>query len=223
MFNIADLIVVLIVAAMAFLGYKRGFVKTAFGMLSFIAALVLAVCFYKVVAAKLTENTGIDEWIYQTISGETREGETESTEPVSEENANTSWRETFANLPDKIKEELGVEEAKTQARSAVAEKAVGIGMNLISFVGIYVVARIVLIIVCFVLDSVMKIPGLKQMNEILGLAIGVLQGVASVFIVLAIIMSLSSFFNMEWLLAYIKGSLITDLLYENNFVISFLF
>ena len=81
----------------------------------------------------------------------------------------------------------------------------------------------VLVIACFILDLAMKLPVLKQANEILGLIMGLIQGILSVFVVLAIVMSLTSFLNLDWLLAYIKGSLITKVLYENNFVMWLLF
>ena len=58
MFNIADLIVIIIVGLTTFIGYKKGFVKTAFGMASFIVALFLAVTFYKPMANVLSEKTG---------------------------------------------------------------------------------------------------------------------------------------------------------------------
>ncbi len=223
MFNIVDLIVLIIIGVTTFIGYKRGFVKTAFGMLSFIVALALATSLYKPIASMLAERTGIDEWIFTTISGKVDEMENKSEETTEEEVKEDSIQATFENLPEKIKEELGMEDLKNKAKASIAEKATEIAMNLISFVGIYVFARVLLAVACFALDLVMKIPVLKQANEILGLILGVLQGLFSVFVILAIIMALTSFLNLDWLLAYIKGSLITQVLYENNFVMWLLF
>lgn len=223
MFNIVDLIVVIIIGLTTFIGYKRGFVKTAFGMASFIVALVLAITLYKPVAVVLADRTGIDEWIHETILGKVDEINEEKQIETTENSENESIKETFENLPEKIKNELGLEEAKTKAKDAIAVKASEIALKLISFVGIYVIARIVLAVACFVLDLVMKAPVLKQANEVLGLIIGLLQGIMSVFVVLAIIMSLSSIVNLDWLLTYVKSSLITSIMYENNFVMWLLF
>ena len=222
MFNVVDLIVVIIIGLMAFIGYKRGFVKTAFGMLSFIVAVILAIVFYKSFAGVLSEKTGIDEWIYETISGKVDEA-SKSDNSNTESSDETSIKDAFNNLPEKIKNELGLEETKARAKNAIAEKAVSIGMNLISFVLIYVVARIILAIACFVRDLLMQLPALKQANEILGMLLGGVQGLFGIFAALAIIMSLTSIVNLDWLLSAIKNSLITEFLYENNFIMWFLF
>lgn len=218
MFNIADLIVLLLVGVTTFIGYKRGFVKTAFGMLSFLIAVIIATTFYKLLATQLINNTKIDDWIYDTISQKIEDNTVDSNDRQLDDSIFI-----LENLPEKIKDELDIEGTKTRAKSFIAEKAVNIGMNLISFVIIYVVSRIGLIIACFALDLVAKLPVLKQANEILGLIFGAFQGLFSVFTALAIIMLLTSVLNMEWLLGYIKGSLIASILYENNFIIWLLF
>ena len=41
MFNISDLIVILIIALAAFLVYKKGFIKTSFRLASFIVEIIL--------------------------------------------------------------------------------------------------------------------------------------------------------------------------------------
>ena len=67
MFNIIDIIVVLVILFSVFLGYKKGFVKTVVSLLSFFVAIGMALFFYKPFAVILTVNTTIDDWIIENI------------------------------------------------------------------------------------------------------------------------------------------------------------
>ena len=223
MFNIADLIVVLIVLITAFIGYKRGFVKTAFGMVSFLVAIILSFSLYKPVANILSEKTGMDEWIHEVIEGKVENNNEDESDGKTIKEEERSIEEAIVNLPENIKEQFGLEEIKEQTKATIAEKVTLISLNLISFIGIYVISRIVLIVVCFILDKLMLIPVLKQINEIAGLILGVLQGLVRTYLVLAVITFLTSIFSMDMIVAFINNSLITKILYENNFIIYLLF
>ena len=63
MFNIADLIVIFIIGFAIFKGYKRGFIKTGFGILSFFISIVITFMFYKPVMNIIKENTGFEMWL----------------------------------------------------------------------------------------------------------------------------------------------------------------
>lgn len=220
MYYIADIIVLLIILIFGFVGYKRGFVKTAFGMASFFVAIILAFCLYKAVAYTLAERTGIDEWIYNAIAGKaSQEDNIETNDEPESNNDNQSIEEAIKNLPENMKEQLGLDEMKDQTKAIVAEKVTEVALNIISFVGIYVVVRITLAIVCFVLDKLMLLPVLKQVNEIMGLIIGVVQGLLGTCVVLAIITFLTSVCSMDVIIACINNSVIARFLYENNFII----
>ena len=219
MYYIADVIVLLIILIFGFVGYKRGFVKTAFGMASFFVAIILAFCLYKVAAYTLAERTEIDEWIYNTIAGKVTQEETQTSNDLENKKESQSLEEAVKNLPENMKEQLGLDEVKDQTKAIVAERVTEIALNIISFVGIYVVARIALAIVCFVLDKLMLLPVLKQVNEIMGLIIGIVQGLLGICMVLAIITFLTSICGMDTIIAYINNSVIAKFLYENNFII----
>ena len=55
MFFIADIIVVAIIALAAFIGYKKGFIKTGFGIVSFFVAIALTFMFYQPVMEIIKE------------------------------------------------------------------------------------------------------------------------------------------------------------------------
>ena len=67
MFNIMDIIVILIILISVFVGYKKGFIRTVVSLLSFFVAISMALLFYKPFAVILSENTTIDDWIIENI------------------------------------------------------------------------------------------------------------------------------------------------------------
>lgn len=235
MFNVIDLIVLLIIAIAALLGYKRGFVKTSFRMLSFIIAIVISMLLYKPVASYIKESTNVSEWLVQTILGKDNKEELESvpenddltlvedTSDVTKKEESTNIENALESLPQNIKEYIGVNETINQAKEQVAEKIVDAIINVMSLVLIYVIVKLALSIVCFILDKIMQIPLLKQINEAFGLMLGLLLGIIQVYTVLAVITFLSSFIQMPELIAYIKASLITSVLFEYNLLIALIF
>ncbi|MBR4110245.1 MAG: CvpA family protein [Clostridia bacterium] len=249
MFNISDLIVILIIALAAFLGYRKGFIKTSFRMVSFIVAIILSMILYKPVAGYIKEHTGVSEWIVSTITKEeiinnneeiVEEEITNDTEEIDiaeemrsdteeslvkeeKEDEKKKIEDVLSNLPENVKDYIDADETINKAKEHVAIKIADTIINIMSMIIIYLVAKLLLMIVCFILDGIMQIPVLKQINEIAGLVLGILLGIIQVYTTLAVITFLSSFVEMPGLIAYIKSSLITSVLFEYNLLIALIF
>ncbi|MBO5179234.1 MAG: CvpA family protein [Clostridia bacterium] len=237
MFNISDLVVILIIALAAFLGYKKGFVKTSFRIASFIIAIILSMILYKPVASYIKENTGISNWIVSTITKEERiEDDDEIYVPdeivsdtenllFKEENEDDkkSIEDILATLPENMKDYIDTDETINNAKEQIAMKIAETIINIMSMIGIYLIAKLILMIVCFILDGIMQIPVLKQINEVAGLALGVILGIIQVYTILAVITFSSSIIEMQGLVTYIKSSLIASALFEYNLLIALIF
>lgn len=222
MFNIADLIIIIVIGISAFVSYKKGFTKTFIKLISFFVAIILALLLYKPMAQFLKDNTQIDEWIVTNIvriNSEKEEENIESKEEINEK----SIQETIDNLPQNIKDSIGIEEIKDQAVETVTENLVNSILNIISMIGIYVIARLILVIVCFVLDGIMQIPVLKQINELLGLVLGILLGIIQIYTICAIITFLAQIVDLNSIVEYINSSLIAKMMYNNNLLIALIF
>lgn len=236
MFNISDLIVILIIALAAFLGYKKGFIKTSFRLASFIVAIILSMILYKPVAAYIKENTGVSDWIVSTITKEKIvEDETINDEEdnlIEEErmenkeeikNEDNEIENFLTTLPENVKEYIDADETINNAKEQIAIKIADTIINIMSMIIIYLVAKLILMIVCFILDGIMQIPVLKQINEVAGLGLGIILGIIQVYTILAVITFLASITEMPGLIAYIKSSLITSVLFEYNLLIALVF
>ena len=176
--NIIDIVGIVIVVISGVIAFKKGFVKTFFSFISTFVALILAFTLCNVGVDIIKENTGIDEWLQKTLttsleSFEENNKNDEVIENVEEANKNAITK-TFEDLPQNIKEMVGVEEYKENAKVTIVETSIEVILKILSWVIIYFVVRVALMLICIIFDGIMSIPFLKQINNLAGLAVGII-------------------------------------------------
>ncbi len=224
MFNLADIVVILVIGIAVFSGYKKGFIKTSFGILSFILAIVLTFMFYKPVMVYLKDNTQIEEWIteylYNIDFGDNFNNTNDDTDEPDSENKGESF---LSNLPQVVIEMLELDKYKDDLKADIIQKIVDFAMKLLAIIIVYISAKLLLTIVVLVLNSIFKLPVLKQFNELLGLIVGFVLGLIHVYVILAIVALVSSMPVAEGLTNLVNNSLFARILYNNNLLIQILF
>jgi len=228
--NLMDIITIAVILLSAFIGYKRGLVKTAFGFVSFFVAIGVALLFYKPLALILTEKTTIDDWIIekientQSVSGDIEKLDKEvASEEEIEAQENTIIENSLSDLPSVVIEKFNLEEIKNNAKHEIAIKVSELIMKLLSLIIIYLVVKITLFVAGLLLNSLMNLPVLKQVNEILGLIIGTLIGFLEIYTAFAVLTFISSIANISFIIDPIKASFFASMLFENNLLIKLLF
>ena len=112
---VIDIILVLIVALSAFLGYKKGLVELGAKLFAGIIAIVITLIIYKPVGNIVIKNTSIDEKIENTIL--------EKTTNVIDENSKISDNKYIQDASDnavsQVKEEVLPEQARNIAVNVV--------------------------------------------------------------------------------------------------------
>ena len=234
MFNYIDLIGILIVLICAFFAYKRGFVKTFFGFISTFVAIALlsylyqnsnsdALCDAGVQAIK--DNTGIDEWLESTLTTALKSSSEEEIKSgeVKQDIEENNMENALKDLPENIKNFVGLEEYKENAKNTVIENSKEIILKILSWVVIYLSVRIILFIICLVCNGIMSIPFLKQINNLTGLVLGLILGLFRIYVILAIISFIITIVPITPVVDAIKASLIIGFMYENNLLVSLIF
>ena len=216
---ILDIIIVAAIALSIFLGYKKGLVGVAFKILSFIVAIVLAFILSTPVSNYIIENTEFDDNIHNTIQ-KALESKTTEAEEENEEEANVS-----NVITDYVAKEIKKATAETQneVASVVATSLTKTIVKALTFIGIFLVARIILFFFKFLAEALAEMPILKQFNEVGGIAYGVLRGAFLVYLFFAIVSLLASIINLDGLLELINASFISKFLYDNNLLLKILF
>ena len=224
MFNIADVIVIAIIGLAGFIGYKKGFIKTGFGFLSFFIALAITFMFYQPVMGIIKENTGFEKWLSEYLYNIDIASTSKDSESVSETTMESEeGKEYIHNLPTTIVNLLNLDEVKENAKNVIVQKIVDFAVKLLAIVIVYIVARIILAVVVIVLDLIAKLPVLKQFNEVLGLVIGILLGLVRIYVIFTIITLLSSLPMAMGITTVINQSLLASFLYNNNLLLKILF
>ncbi len=246
---VIDIIVIGIVVVSAMIAYHKGFIKTFFGFVSTILAVVLACIFSGNLATYLNEETNINEWIATSIlslggqeqSGENFEdstveiieesgeliisGENESLTAIdnNDEDISMNMSTMVESLPDMLDEMFNLEEIKEDAVITIVYKLANIVINVFSWIIIYVGTKVILLIVMIVFNGIMSLPFLKEINNIAGLVIGIFMGLFRVYFILAIIYFMSNIVNIEWIVGSINQSMITAFMYNSNLLMMLIF
>ena len=223
MFNLSDLIVIILILFAIFKGYKKGFVKTGFGLVSFFIAIFITFMFYKPVMSIIKEKTEFETWLTEYLYSM-------NLNEIFEENvsgdviAKTESGEKYINnLPEIVVDMIGLDTIKEDAKATIVEKIVEFTLKLLAIIIVYIVTKIILSIIVMLLNSVAQLPILKQFNELLGLVLGGILGLIRVYIICAIITLISSISSSMILTEMINNSLFAHTFYNNNLLLQIIF
>ena len=214
---VIDIIIIGIILACIFFGYKRGLIGVAFKILSFIIALVISLILFKPISNYIIKNTQIDDnikdYIVQVIEGK-------------EDTASEEKKEKSENTPAVIMDyintsiEQATKEAKSNVAEVVSENITVTIINAAIILLLFIILRIILIFVKILSDAIAELPIIKQFNATGGIIYGILQGFLIVFVVLGVI---SMFIPVPALQNAINDSFVGSFLYNNNLLLKIFF
>ena len=171
---VIDIILVLIVALSAFLGYKKGLVELGAKLFAGIIAIVITLIIYKPVGNIVIKNTSIYEKIENIIL--------EKTTNVIDENSKISDNKYIQDASDNAVSQVKEEVLPEQARNIAVNVVYGATALIL-----FIVSKIVLSIVISLANAVASLPILKQFNEIGGFLYGLVRGAIISFVLILVI------------------------------------
>lgn len=216
--NILLIIILAVFAVCVFSGYKRGFLKTAFSLVSWILVLVLCKFATPIVTDLLIQNTDIEVVVYETVDGKVKEA-------VEQALQNEGVSELEAALPAELKNLLLGE------NESIADALMGSGtldvtpivsgiVGILGFVVTVIILRIAVVIVEFMLGVVSKLPLIGPMDKFLGIGCGALKGLIWCWVILAVVSILALTGANTEFAAYISQSEILTWLQNNNLLLN---
>lgn len=210
---VVDLIIVAVMLLFIFLGYKKGLTGSLIKLLSFVIAIVLAVILYKPVGNVVIENTTIDDNI-RTSLNETFGVQENKQEEKNEENVPSS---IMNNINKEI--ENATDEVKTNVIDETTKTVVYVGSAIVIFLAV----KVVLLIVSLFTSQITKLPIIRQVDKIGGLAYGAIEGIVIVYAILAVISLTSVIWANNAVVMSIAKSTLGEMLYNNNIILNLLF
>lgn len=192
--NWTDIAVLAIVGVFVFAGWKNGLVKMGFRLLSFAVSIGLAWLLHPYLAEFL-QTTPLYESLFSAAADQAGQG--------------TAMPETFLGLG-------------TLVGNAVTEYFAKLLLNGISFLLILVLARVLLFFARKILNFVASLPVIGFFNRGLGMAMGLLEGLLVVYILLAVLAVVPHLRENKPLGYAIEQSAVTRGLYQSNPVLNLL-
>jgi len=228
--NTLDLIMLTVLAFFAIIGYRRGLVHTVYRLVSFFAALFLAVRLHPFVASVLRES-----FVYEGIR--VRISESANLEAAFREYAPSPGigiaiqeRDTIDALPvpGPLRELLynnNTPAVRDILRVGTLEDFVAgflanIAINVISLLIVFVLVLVILKVIGSALHIVDKLPVISSVNNIGGLLVGALLGAGVVWLGLAVVTIFFSTGNNQAVYNLVQGSYVTSWLLENGWLLT---
>lgn len=228
--NYCDIFVLGIIVLFGIIGLVKGFILSIFRLVSFFVSVVVSVKLYPIVAELLMKTklyTDISASFFkalmlqkQALIPEAFQGQQAAAQTVVENLRLPDFLKEFiaGNIPDpaglfdfsKIMETVSGELAK-------------IVISVISFILLFMVIRIVLFLVEFILKGVAKLPVFKQMDKIGGLAFGAIEGLFTIYLISAVLMLLNAVPQLAGTFEQLESSTVAKFFYQNNFLINLIF
>lgn len=217
--NILTIIILAVLALSIFGGYKKGFLKTAFSLVSWIIVLVLCNFATPIVTDMLIEKTDIEVVVQTTV-------DTKINEVINETIETSDLAELEAALPAGLKTALfgengSLQEVVTNGVALDTTALVNGIVGILGFVITVIVLRLAMVVVEAVLNIVAKLPLIGPMDKLLGLACGVGKGIILCWVVLAIVSVLALTGVNTELATYISQSELLTWLQDNNVLLNF--
>lgn len=196
-----DLGILVIILSSTFICYKKGLINVAFGLLSFIIALVIAMVLYKPVSNFIINNTPLHDKIETQI--ETRLSN------ESKEETNNFISNYCANVTN-------------SSVSIVAYNMANTIINISSVLIVFLLSRIILFFLRFSTDLIAKLPLIKQFNHIGGFIYGLIAGFFIIYLIFTVITLLAPIIDINNIINLINNSIIGNIMYNNNIIFMFL-
>lgn len=213
-----DIGIIAIIGLSTFLGYKKGLIGVAFKIISFFIAIILAFILCRPVANYIIEHTTIDDTIQETIENALSSRQEENEEKIS----NEDMPEIVTNY---IQEEItkATEQAQNQIATVVAQNVTMTIINAISFIGLFLILKIILLVLKIFSEQLANLPIIKQFNKLGGTAYGVLRGFFLIYLLLGILSLIIPMLTDTTILTTINNSWLGSVFYNHNLLLKILF
>ena len=219
MLNIADFILIGVIALFILAGTARGLVKSLFGLGSIILSLVLAFALYPVVSEYLQQSP-VGDFVTESVEKMLGERESVINEGASAENDPEAGVAEEGGLPEIVQ---GALENTGEAVKETASAGIAIAaLNIISLLAVFIIVRLVLWIAAALLDIVTKLPVIHGCNKLLGAVMGGVSGLLIVYLLLGLLTFTNLLNTTTDFGRTVQSSLLLSQMYENNIILYFL-
>ncbi len=201
---LADICVIAVVAGFMYIGYKSGFMRSFVKIASYIVSIVISFFMYPAISDLLIK-TPLYEKMVDLINQKYQ------LQPLIDVPT-----DTFGILQNYINQ--GVQ----TATAGIAEAIATLLINILAFVIVLILSKLVIRIVGKVFNIFTKLPVIKQFNRIGGMILGGISGVLVLYIACAVLFLFSPLDPHSRIAYEVEHSTFASEIYENNIILNVL-
>ena len=210
---IIDIITVAIMALFIFIGYKKGLIKVALGLVAIIVSILIALIFYRPAANFIINNTPLDNIISENIYNKIKDVDFNNITAEEKE------KNQILKIADKqIKKAL--EESRDNTAQYVSDSLTRTIIEGISLIGLIIMLRIALLALNLLSDVVASLPIIKQFNKSGGILYGIIEGLFIINLIFAILYILNPIVSNSKIEQMVNQTKLSKLIYQNNVIIT---
>ena len=202
---IFDVIVIFIILAFMFLGFKNGFVRTLFNSFGWVLAIVIAMMFNRQFKNFLLDFTTVYERL-----------ESKADQVISSTIDKYLAGKDY-NLPSMIGDEL--DKVNDAVTTAMAQKFAESAFAIFAFIILLIILKLIFYIITILLSKRFHRGFVGGFDGIFGSVLGFLQGGIIILVILAVITPASLLMNPTWynfVSNSLEESVFTAAIYDNN-------
>lgn len=228
---ILDIVLFIILALGALIGYKKGLAKIVLKLVGFVLSLILAYIFCTPLSNYLYEDVGlgtkisssIEESISGYISNKSEEIKEDVDKKVKEKvlDEKEGYISKIENLLTKSEiEELETEDVKAGAIKNISDRITMYILKAMAFIIILILVNICMLIITLIFDGITKLPIINTFNKTGGCIASVILTMLKIWIVLGIISLTEPLGLTTKVISIVEDSRVVSWLYDNNILMN---
>lgn len=219
--NYIDVLIIIFIGLAVFEGFRKGFIKMIFETLGLIIAFFISKGYSYIVGDFLLTKTSLYSYIhdfFQTKAHWLTEILQEGTSDVI-----LKMKESLF-LPQEMQQMFAdtIKNTALDKYNIFVNNITEFVFKSLSFLITFLVVYMLLLILCNVLDTVLKLPVLNLTNKLGGLAVGALKGVLLVYLIFALASPFIAFLPQDGFVSDIKESKSHEYFYNKNIILNYL-
>lgn len=222
MVNWVDIVVAIVLIYNLYKGFMDGMIKSIFGLIGYLAALIVAKIYYKPFATYLVENHKWFTDLKVSIAKQVISTFSKSTSSAVASTYDSSSLGSM-NLPTNVKgsvvkffTEFSTASTGGSAVDRFADYFSSFIINGLTFLILIIGIMIVIKVSGGILDSFMKLPVLKQVNQLSGIIFGGIKGCLIIYLIMTIVVFTSPIISSTFVIDGIQESLLGSFFYNYN-------
>ncbi len=164
---------------MLYCGYKKGLIRMSVSLVSLLLSTILTKILHPYVLSWMQGNAALQAMVQKRVSAIFAES-TGAVMPGGSDTAMSMGVDSTAVQVDNLYRLLGLD----QLSNYLSEQLTGLIMTSLCFLVLLVLVNIVVRIVFRILDLIMRLPGLSLMNRLSGAALGLIEAVFYIWVLL---------------------------------------